>query len=30
MESIEDADWINAERWVDIIESRIKNAGHRL
>lgn len=30
MESIENADWTNAERWVDIIESRIQNASHRL
>ncbi|KAK4141867.1 uncharacterized protein C8A04DRAFT_30560 [Dichotomopilus funicola] len=30
VESIEDEDWTNAERWVDIIESRLKNAAHRL
>jgi len=30
MESIDERDWVNAERWVDIIESRLKNAGHRL
>lgn len=30
VESIDDEDWVNAERWVDIIESRLKNAAHRL
>ncbi|KAK4155527.1 hypothetical protein C8A00DRAFT_13473 [Chaetomidium leptoderma] len=30
MESIDNEDWVNAERWVDIIESRMRNAAHRL
>ncbi|KAL2261354.1 hypothetical protein VTK26DRAFT_4351 [Humicola hyalothermophila] len=30
MESIDNADWANAERWVDIIESRILDAVHKL
>ncbi|KAL2199854.1 hypothetical protein P885DRAFT_29208 [Corynascus similis CBS 632.67] len=30
VESIDAQDWTNAERWVDIIESRLKNAAHRL
>jgi len=30
VESIDDRDWVNAERWVDIIESRVKNAGKGL
>ncbi|KAK4128138.1 Zn-dependent exopeptidase [Parathielavia appendiculata] len=30
MESIDSEDWVNAERWVDIIESRMRNAAHRL
>lgn len=30
MESIDAEDWTNAKRWVDIIESRIHNAGAKL
>ncbi|SPQ18813.1 d1f29f99-ca83-442f-b59f-37161cc1d279 [Thermothielavioides terrestris] len=30
VESIDNQDWANAERWVDIIESRIRNAAQRL
>jgi N-acetylated-alpha-linked acidic dipeptidase len=30
VESIDNQDWSNAERWVDIIESRIRNAAHGL
>ncbi|GAB1311056.1 Glutamate carboxypeptidase [Madurella fahalii] len=30
MESIDTEDWTNAERWVDIIESRVLNAGEKL
>ncbi|KAL2134960.1 hypothetical protein VTI74DRAFT_10281 [Chaetomium olivicolor] len=30
MESIDNQDWTNAERWVDIIESRMRNAARRL
>jgi N-acetylated-alpha-linked acidic dipeptidase len=30
MESIDAEDWKNAERWVDIIESRILNAARGL
>ena len=30
MESIDNEDWTNGERWVDIIESRILNAAHRM
>lgn len=30
MESIDAEDWTNAERWVDIIESRILNAAAKL
>ncbi|KAK4044484.1 hypothetical protein C8A01DRAFT_42668 [Parachaetomium inaequale] len=30
VESIDEGDWVNAERWVDIIESRMRNAARRL